>query len=102
MFKNFYKKDGCTTSMVIKSLVIIGGIDLGLIGLGMILGSLGNWNVIDLIVGSSPILEAVVYIVIGVAAVMMIFDCNCSECKGKNTSTSTSTSTSTENVDESH
>jgi len=85
-----YMKNSCTTSITLKTIVIIGGVNWGLIGLGMLLGSIGNWNVINILLGSAPVVEAVVYIVIGVAAVMMIFDCQCKECKG-NASVSSAT-----------
>lgn len=63
---------------VAKVLLIIGGINWGLVGIGMLLGS--NWNVVHLILGFSPIIEAIVYILVGVAAVVKIFGCNCHKC----------------------
>ena len=51
-------------------LVIIGGVDLGLRGLGGLMGS--NWDVLNLILGSVPTLENIVYILVGVAAIMMV------------------------------
>jgi len=92
-----YTKNSCTTSITLKTIVIIGGITWGLIGLGMILGSIGNWNIINIIFGSVPVLEAVLYIIIGVAAVMMIFDCKCKKCKGE---ASVSSANTDKNVDE--
>ncbi len=94
-------KNNCTTSITIKTIVIIGGIDLGLIGLGMILGSMGNWNVLNILLGSAPVLEAVVYVAIGVAAVMMIFDCQCKKCKGSTSSTVSSTNVDEKKMEES-
>jgi len=96
-----YMKNNCTTSITIKTIVIIGGIDLGLIGLGMILGSMGNWNVLNILLGSAPVLEAVVYVAIGVAAVMMIFDCQCKKCKGSTSSTVSSTNVDEKKMEES-
>lgn len=52
-------------------LVIIGGLNWLLIGLGGFFG--GNWNVVNLILGSVPAVEWLVYIVIGLAAVSVIF-----------------------------
>lgn len=67
-------------AMIAKVLVIIGGVNWGLIGLGMLLGTTGGWNVVNMILGSVPVLEAVVYVLVGVAAVMKIFGCKCSKC----------------------
>ena len=62
----------------VKVLLLIGGINWGLVGLGMFLGS--DLNIVHLLVGASPTLEAVVYILVGVAAVMKIFGCKCKKC----------------------
>ena len=61
-------KGGCTVYWITKILVIIGGINWGLVGLGMLLGSMSDWNVVSIILGSMP-------------AVMMIFGCECNKCK---------------------
>lgn len=49
--------------------LIIGGLNWGLVGLGYFLGM--NLNVINLILGSVPVLENIVYIVVGICAVMV-------------------------------
>ena len=67
--------------MISKILVIIGGVNWGLIGIGMLLGGM-NWNVVHLIFGFVPVLEAIVYLLVGISAVMMIFGCKCGKCKG--------------------
>src|SRR3989344_3685839 len=69
---------GCTTSKVIKILLIIGGVNWGLVGLGMLLGS--DLNVVNMILGSMSAVEAIVYVLVGVAAVMKIFGCGCKQC----------------------
>ncbi len=68
-------------SMIAKILVIIGGINWGLVGLGMLLGSMSNWNVVNMILGSVPVVEGIVYLLVGISAVMMIFGCKCKKCK---------------------
>ena len=73
---------GCMPSKIAKILVIIGGINWGLIGIGMLLGKMGGYNVVNMIFGSMPTLEAIVYLLVGVAAVMKIFHCKCSKCTG--------------------
>jgi uncharacterized membrane protein YuzA (DUF378 family) len=72
-------KGGCTTKLIAKILVIIGGINWGLVGIGMLFGN-GNWNVVHWILGFSPAIEAIVYILVGIAAVVMIFGCKCKKC----------------------
>lgn len=52
-------------------LVIIGALDWGLTGLGNLAGS--NWNVINLILGSVPSIEAIVYILVGISALVLLF-----------------------------
>lgn len=71
---------GCTTGMIAKILVIIGGINWGLIGLGMLLGKMDAWNMVHMVLGSVPMLEGIVYVLVGVAAVMKIFGCKCKKC----------------------
>mgnify|MGYP001612557677 CR=1 FL=1 len=80
MCKNCCKKSECTVAMTAKVLVIIGGVNWGLIGLGMLLGTTGGWNVLNIIFGSVPVLEGVIYVLVGISAVMMIFGCKCSKC----------------------
>ena len=67
-------------SMIGKILLIIGGINWGLVGIGMFMNA--NLNVVNLLLGSWPTLEAIVYILVGVAAVMKIFGCKCKKCMG--------------------
>lgn len=52
-------------------LVIIGGLNWGLVALGSYMGS--NWNVVNLLLGSWPGVEALVYLLVGVAAVLLMF-----------------------------
>lgn len=52
------------TSLV---LVIVGGLNWGLVGLGGFMGS--NWNVVEMLLGSVPTVENLVYVLVGVAAV---------------------------------
>ena len=80
MCKDCCKKGGCTMAMIAKILVIVGGINWGLIGLGMLLGSVDGWNVVNMIFGSVSTLEAIIYVLVGVGAVMMIFGCKCGKC----------------------
>lgn len=52
-------------------LVIVGGINWGLVGIGNFAGA--NWDLVDLIFGAIPALRDIIYIVVGVAALYMIY-----------------------------
>ena len=68
----------CTPAMLCKILLVVGGLNWGLVGVGMLTGA--DWNVVHMILGFWPTLEAVVYVLVGLAAVMKIFGCKCSKC----------------------
>lgn len=57
-------------AQIARILVVIGGINWGLVGLGMLMGS--DWNVVHMILGSWMTLEAIVYVLVGLAAVVMV------------------------------
>jgi uncharacterized membrane protein YuzA (DUF378 family) len=73
-------KDSCTNSKIGSVLLIVGGINWGLVGIGMLMGKMDSWNVVHMILGSIPWLEAVIYVLVGIAAVMMCFGCKCKKC----------------------
>ena len=52
-------------------LVMIGALNWGLIGLGGFMGS--NWNVVNMILGSWPTIEWIVYILVGLSALYAIY-----------------------------
>lgn len=52
-------------------LLIIGGLNWGLVGLGMLFSST-SWNVVNMILGSWPMVEGIVYVLVGISAVMAI------------------------------
>ncbi|MFC1720930.1 DUF378 domain-containing protein [Patescibacteria group bacterium] len=56
-------------------LVVIGAVNWGLVGIGHFVG--GNWNVVNLLLGSWPAVEAIVYILVGLSAALMVFGCRC-------------------------
>ncbi len=58
-------------SQVTRILVVVGGINWGLVGLGMLMGS--DLNVVHMLLGSVPMLEAIVYILVGLAAIKMVW-----------------------------
>ncbi|MCC7160126.1 DUF378 domain-containing protein [Candidatus Nomurabacteria bacterium] len=84
---------GCCVHKVCKLLVFVGGLNWGLVGVGMLMGS--NWNVVNMLLGSWPTVEAVVYVLVGVAAVLKLFGCKCKKCMEAHTACC-----STENMNE--
>ena len=68
----------CTPAMICKVLLIVGGLNWGLVGIGMLTSS--DWNVVHAVLGSWATVEAIVYVLVGLAAVMKIFGCKCSKC----------------------
>ena len=79
-----HEKGCCTPAFIGKILLIVGGINWGLVGVGMLMGS--DWNVVHMLLGSMATLEAVVYVLVGVAGVIKIFGCKCKKCMGGCTS----------------
>lgn len=61
-------------------LVVIGALNWGLVGIGSFVGA--DWNIVHLILGSWPTLENIVYVLVGIAALMMAFTHkrDCREC----------------------
>ena len=69
---------GCVVHKTCKVLLYIGGLNWGLVGLGMWLGS--DLNVVHLLLGTWPMVEGLVYVLVGVATVMQVFGCKCKRC----------------------
>ena len=51
--------------------LVIGGIDLGIIGIGNFLGS--NLNIIELFSQFNPMLPTILYLIIGASAIVWMF-----------------------------
>ncbi|OGJ55821.1 hypothetical protein A2635_03915 [Candidatus Peribacteria bacterium RIFCSPHIGHO2_01_FULL_51_9] len=51
-------------------LVVVGALNWGLVGLGYFLGS--DWNVVYMILGSFPVVEALVYVLVGLSGLYML------------------------------
>ena len=73
-------KKGCICKKIAKILVIFGGLNWGLVGLGLLLNK--DWNLVHAILGSMPSLEAIIYLLVGISAVMLIIRCKCKKCSG--------------------
>ena len=61
-------------------LVIVGAINWGLVGLGGFFG--GDWNVVHMLLGAWPMVEGVVYVLVGLSAVWLAVDhkASCKHC----------------------
>jgi uncharacterized protein len=57
-------------NMLVNILVIVGALNWGLVGIGGFAGT--NLNVVNLILGAWPMVEWIVYILVGVAGVMKL------------------------------
>ncbi len=68
----------CIPSLIAKILLIVGGINWGLIGVGMLMEK--EWNVVNMFFGSMPALEAIIYVLVGVAAIVNLVGCRCKKC----------------------
>ena len=73
-------KGCCAVSCTAGALVVIGGLNWGLNGLGMLMHT--NLNVVNLIVGQWPTVEAIVYLLVGIATIAVLIGCKCEKCKG--------------------
>lgn len=64
-------------------LLVVGGLNWGLVGLGGFMG--GDWNVVHMILGSWPVVEWAVYVLVGLSAVWLVVTHkkDCMMCKGK-------------------
>ena len=71
----------CGLAITAKVLVIIGGLNWGLVGVGMLVNSTSSWNVVHMLLGNWPVVEAIVYVLVGLAAILKIFGCRCKKCK---------------------
>jgi len=52
-------------------LVVVGGLNWGLVALGTYMGS--NWNIVNLLLGSAPTIENIVYLLVGLSALSFVF-----------------------------
>lgn len=57
-------------NLIARTLVYIGAINWLLVGLGYFFRA--NLNIVNLILGSVPVLEAIVYILVGLSALYLI------------------------------
>lgn len=53
-------------------LVVVGAVNWGLVGLGYWLGG-ANWNVVNMVLGTWPQLENLVYVVVGLSGLWLLW-----------------------------
>ncbi len=70
---------------IAKWLLVIGGINWGLVGIGLLMDK--DLNVVYMLLGSWPMAEALVYVLVGVSAVVRLFHCKCGGCASCNCGT---------------
>jgi hypothetical protein len=70
----FKKEKMCGVHTVSWILVLVGALNWGLVGLF-------QYNLVSAILGSWPMVERVVYVLVGVSAVLMLLKGNCKACK---------------------
>ena len=61
-------------------LTVVGGLNWGLVAIGTYMGS--NWNVVNLLLGQWSGVENIVYLLVGLSALMLMFshNMNCRAC----------------------
>ena len=57
-------------------LVIVGAINWGLVGLGMLIGGGADWNVVHMLLGNWMWLEGIVYVLVGLSGVYELVVCS--------------------------
>lgn len=55
--------------MIAFLLLVIGGLNWGLVGIGGFAGA--NWNVVNMILGAWPQVEWIVYVLVGLSAIWL-------------------------------
>lgn len=55
------------------ALVIVGALNWGLVGIGYFVDAAANWNLVSLLLGSIPALEALVYLLVGLASIYAVY-----------------------------
>lgn len=62
-----------TVEMIGMLLVVVGALNWGLVGLGMLMGAGMSWNLVNMLLGSMPMVEAVVYLLVGLSGLWMVW-----------------------------
>lgn len=68
----------CSLGTVACALVTVGALNWGLVGLGHLADN-ANWNLVNMLLGKWPMVEAIVYVLVGLAGVYKLVTCG--KCK---------------------
>jgi uncharacterized membrane protein YuzA (DUF378 family) len=71
---------GCGACQLAHWLILIGALNWGLVGIGGFAGA--DWNVVNMLLGGWPQLEWIVYILVGLSALVKLGNF-CPACKTK-------------------
>jgi len=63
-------KEKKSLDMAAWLLLIVGGLNWGLVGLGSLANS-GSWNVVEIVLGSVPVARDLVYLLVGLSALYL-------------------------------
>jgi len=68
--------------MVSFVLLAVGGLNWGLVGAGWLMSD-ADWNVVHMLLGAWPVVEALVYVLVGLSALYLVFTHakDCRTCK---------------------
>lgn len=61
-------------------LVVVGALNWGLVGLGWLVGGGSDWNVVHMLLGAWMQVEAIVYVLVGLAGVYKLVMCGKCSC----------------------
>lgn len=61
-------------------LSFVGALNWGLVGIGNFMSK--NFNLVDLLLGKWGAVANIVYIVVGISAIVMVWGCKCTVCSG--------------------
>ena len=71
----------CMPAKLGIALLIIGGLNWGIVGLGMVFGHM-DWNLVHKVLMHTHVVEGIVYLLVGISAVKVMFGgCKCAKCK---------------------
>lgn len=70
----------CSVHCVAYALVLVGALNWGLVAIGHWMGG-SNWNLVNLLLGNWPVLENIVYLLVGLSALAMLCKKSCAACK---------------------
>lgn len=74
------KSDKCSWSKLSWLLLFIGGLNWGLVGLSGLMSTTEPWNLVTWIFGSWPMVESIIYLLVGIAAILSLWHCKCDKC----------------------